>query len=256
MNDQDNFKIRVMFIDADTGQTLGTSDLSPEQLPESFEIPTTLELGNHKWEIQEADPISADIFLKTKQLTLILKRLDSIDPTSIIFSLPTISSEVPSVEGWQPYPAFVTYITDDDWRQSEFINISKLSLIGSEMDEVKAVCIHEGREVENGGRIFNKIHVRAKIGEPQIFIAMYELKNLLKTKEVGSIAFSGYPGFVKNGFAINTPNAQFYGIEENGVVKTLCMHAFTDNASLEMERVKKTFHLVFVEWCNCNILLP
>ncbi|UYQ92865.1 hypothetical protein MKQ68_22555 [Chitinophaga horti] len=256
MNDQDTFTIRVMFIDADTGQTLGTSSLSPDQLPESFEIPTTLKLGGHNWQVQEADPVTADIFLKTRQLTLMLKRLEEVNPQELFFSLPTISNIVPPVEGWQPYPGFVIQLTDDDWRQSEFINIDKLSLIGSEMDEVKAIRIHESREVDNGLRIFKKIHVRERIGEPQLFIALYELKNLLKTKDVGSISFSGYPGFVKNGFAINTANSCFYGIEENGVVKTLCMHAFNENASREMERVKKAFHLVFVEWCNCNILLP
>lgn len=256
MNDQDSRKIRVVFIDADTGQTLGTSDLSPDQLPESFEIPTTLQLGNHNWEIQEADPATAKSYLKSKKLTLMLKKIYDADPKEILFSLPTISSEVPPVEGWQPYPGFITYITNDDWRQSEFINISKLSMIGTEMDEVKAIRIHESREAENGMRIFKKIHIRQHIGEPQIFIALYELKNLLKTKDVGSIAISGHPGFVKNGFAINTPNARFYGIEENGVVKTLCIHGFSDGALAEMERVKRAFQLVFVEWCNCNILLP
>lgn len=256
MNDQETNKVRVMFIDADTGQPLGTSDLSQEQLPESFEIPTTLKIGGHNWQIQEADPEHADIFLKTKSLTLTLKRLETVNVNELFFSLPTISNELPAVEKWQPYPAFVTYLTDDDWRQTEFINIDKLSVIGSEMEEVKAVCIHEGREYDDGMRIFKKIHVRERIGEPQLFIALYELKNLLKTSDVGSLAFSGHVGFVRNGFAINTPNAQFYGIEENGVVKTLCMHAFNDAATREMERVKKAFNLVFVEWCSCNILLP
>ncbi len=74
---------------------------------------------------------------------------------------------------------------------------------------------------------FIVFHIRRQIGAAELFIPLFELKSLLRSHTPGSIALDGRPGFVKNGFALNTPTGYFYGLEENGIVKSLAVHTAT-----------------------------
>lgn len=57
--------ISVNFIDVETGNTFATSDLKPDQLPESFEASTTMNIQNECWEVVEAIPVTLAEFTKT-----------------------------------------------------------------------------------------------------------------------------------------------------------------------------------------------
>jgi hypothetical protein len=172
------------------------------------------------------------------------------------FSLPTVSDERPPMTNLPAYPDFTLSLSGNEWRQAEFINISKLCTVGEEVDEIKEVWINHSRELADGIRSFHRLHIRRQIGAAELFIPLFELKSLLRSHTPGSIALDGRPGFVKNGFALNTPTGYFYGLEENGIVKSLAVHTATGLADREIARLVKNFSLIYVHWCNCNILTP
>lgn len=172
------------------------------------------------------------------------------------FTLPTVSGERPIMTNLPAYPDFTVALTGDDWRQAEFINIDKLCAVGEEMDEIKDVRINHSKGTADGQRSFLRIHVRRRIGTADLFIPLFELKGILRAHVVGSIAFESHPGFVKHGFALPTPSGCYYGLEENGVVKSLALYDGKETAERDIRRLVKNFNLIFVHWCGCNIQTP
>ncbi|GEP95166.1 hypothetical protein [Chitinophaga cymbidii] len=172
------------------------------------------------------------------------------------FSLPTVSDERPIMTNLPAYPDFTVTLSGDDWRQAEFINIDKLCTVGEEMDEIKDIRINHSKSTADGLRSFLRLHVRRRIGAAELFIPLFELKALLRSHTVGSIAFESHPGFVKNGFALSTPFGFYYGLEENGVVKSLALHNGHETAERDIRRIMWSYHLLFVQWCHCNIHTP
>ena len=62
-------KIKVQFIDSSNGSVIGVSEMPPEQLPETFEIQTTMHLNDEDWSIEEAIPAHSKDFLHSMSLT-------------------------------------------------------------------------------------------------------------------------------------------------------------------------------------------
>jgi hypothetical protein len=172
------------------------------------------------------------------------------------FTLPTVSDERPIMTNLPVYPDFTVTLTGNDWRQAEFINIEKLCAVGEEVDEIKDIRINHSKGTADGLRSFFRLHVRRRIGTADLFIPLFELKALLRSHTVGSIAFESHPGFVKNGFALSTPSGCYYGLEENGVVKSLALHDSGETAEREVRRLVRSFNLIFVNWCSCHIQTP
>ena len=154
------------------------------------------------------------------------------------------------------YPDFTVTLSGNDWRQAEFININKLCAVGEEMDEIKDVRINHSREFAEGVRRFHRSYTRRQVGPAELFIPLFELKTFLRSHIIGSIAMEEQPGFVRQGFALSTAAGCYYGLEENGVVKSLCIHRITHAAEKEIPRLVRKFSLIYVNWCSCAILTP
>jgi hypothetical protein len=63
-------------------------------------------------------------------------------------------------------------------------------------------------------------------------------------------------GYVQNGFSIKTGQTLLFGIVENGIVTQLCLGNNSSNHSDELQRIVSELGLLFVDWCNCQILTP
>ncbi len=57
-----------------------------DKLPDSFEIDTTLHLGETDWSVVCAEPSIKAEFSKTRKLTIRLRKIESMDPKEIAFS--------------------------------------------------------------------------------------------------------------------------------------------------------------------------
>ena len=67
-------KVTVTFIDDATGAAFASSKMPPDNLPESFEIDTTLHLGDDDWSVVHAEPHKKAEFTKSGKLTLRLRK--------------------------------------------------------------------------------------------------------------------------------------------------------------------------------------
>ena len=92
--------IRVEFFDESTGKCFAQSDMPLERLPQSFEAATTMHRPDQDWTVLRADPMTSAEFSRTGKLKLWVRRVEKIsmiDPHDILFSLATLSDELPEI---------------------------------------------------------------------------------------------------------------------------------------------------------------
>ncbi len=75
--------VSVTFVVDATGQVIATSQMPPENLPDSFELDTTLHLGDENWSVVCATPVTKDEFVESGNLTLRLRKVELVDPSEI-----------------------------------------------------------------------------------------------------------------------------------------------------------------------------
>lgn len=245
--------IRVEFIDANTNEIIGISEMKAEQLPVSFSKPTKMHLENEDWQVIKAEPQDAFQFKETKQLKLWLGKVEKLDPNNIRFSIPTVSNETPALTGEKNFGDFTLELHEDAWRQIEFLPLTLLPTINEEMSAVEAILFPED-ETKNTQYGFDKIHVREKIGEHHLNISIEEFCEVVNAINRGSIHMTiyGETGFVQNGFAIKSANYTYYGTLENNFIKELCLESF-ESMDDEMSLVCSKYNLAFVSWLTGSI---
>lgn len=68
--------IVLRFVDADTGRLLGEHPAPADQVPESFDVATTLDIGGVRFEVTHAEPPTRAAAAAQGFMTLRLRRLD------------------------------------------------------------------------------------------------------------------------------------------------------------------------------------
>lgn len=249
-----NNKIKVQFINNLNGATIGVAEMLPGQLPESFSVPTTMHIHENDWTVEEAIPENAADFIQSKQLILKMRKVEYVDPKDILFTLPTISNELPNMEDRSIYNHFEVSILEDDWRQNEFLNKSSYPLVDIEVAKIQDIWANNSKETGASFPAFNKCHVRDVIGAPGLTVNFEALKNLLKTEEVGSLKLNSNNGFVLSGFSIKTENTTYYGVVNNQIVDHLCVSRYSDHSITEIENIVRTFDLIFINWYHGDLI--
>ena len=91
-------QIHVIFVDAETGKTLGENFSPSDQMPKIFEPQkTTLNLAGTLWVLVKAEPSTADEYIRRGEVTISLEKVKHLPAQSILYSLPTICDTVPKV---------------------------------------------------------------------------------------------------------------------------------------------------------------
>lgn len=247
-------KITVEFIDVQSGAVFAQSEMDAGQLPESFALNTTIQLGEEEWQVKEAIPAHATEFKKTGKLTLKLSRIQYVNPQDLLFSLPTISNELPTLVSEAPFKGDLLTIREDDWRQIEFLPSGKKDLVQQEIAHIKSVFEHHSQTLEENFIAFTKLHVRNHVGSPSLKIPFDQLKELFGLVEVGSISFTDSTEFVQAGFSIALGTINLYGVLEDAVVTELCLTAI-DEVTVE-KILPLLYHqgLILVDWCSCEVI--
>jgi len=248
--------IQVNFIDNATGQSIGTTALKPEQLPATFEVATTFTIQEQQWSVQEAIPATAAEFTRTGHLTLRLDKVEYMNPKDILFTLPTISNELPDVEETARFHEFELSILADDWRQNEFLPADAAPRIAEEVAAIEAIWQHHASPADEGIQTFHKLHVRVDIGLPGLVLDLAQVQAVLGAKRIGSLKIYDQPGYVQNGFALETAAAQYYGLLEGDTVTNLCMDGVQEEALPEVQAAIQAFDLVFVVWYHAQVVGP
>jgi hypothetical protein len=243
--------IKVVFINDETGDTIGVIEMKREQLPEAFDKPTTMQIADKEWQVVKAEPIYAKEFSANKKLTLRLRSIDRIDIEDIRFSIPTISNELPEMANTTLFSDFTLQLHEDDWRQIEFLPLQVLPRIQVEMTAVEAILFPETGTTPSLG--YDTVHIR-KIDRQQLSIPFTDFCEQMDIHEKGAltVAFAGNSGFVQDGFALRSDNYNYYGTVKDGVINELCLQHF-HQAEDEFYRIAARYGLALVEWCKGQI---
>ena len=79
--------IRVVFVDAMTGQEISRTRMPLSRLPQTFEIATTVQIGADAWSIVGAEPPTAAEFAASGRVRLLLARGWLVPSNEILYSL-------------------------------------------------------------------------------------------------------------------------------------------------------------------------
>ncbi|MFD2907643.1 hypothetical protein ACFSX9_02740 [Flavobacterium ardleyense] len=246
-----NDKIRVEFIDNSNGETIGVSEMTADQLPETFSVGTTMHIQDNDWDVEEAIPDSSIDFIKSKSLVLKMRKIEKMNVEDIWYSLPTISNEFPHTIPVTQSTKFDIHIHEDDYRQNEFLNTEASSLIEEEFVGIKNIWEKYSKKSEDY-TLFKNCHLRTSIGLPDLTINFSNFKELLKFESVGQVIINGEK--LKNGFAVSTDSSTYFGTLENDTIIELCISKSTENTTAEIKKITKAFNLLFVNWNQCEII--
>lgn len=239
-------RIKVTLVDAATGNSLGKHKIPAELLPSAFNRPITLEINNINWRVLEADPVLADDFLFTKKLTLQVQDAANVDPAQLKFSLPTICSEFPVTGAASLCHDFTLKIEEADWQQIEFLPLIQAGIIEEAVKTVESILNGQPNPLLG----YERQYIRDNVLQPGLTIPWEEFCALLINPVKGNVFFNN-AGFVQNGFAVRSDSYTYYGILENDLIRTLCLHQF-DWADDEFMRVLSLYELSLVDWCNAS----
>ncbi len=115
-----------------------TTSIPIDQLPDTFEADTTMYIGQDEWFIESADPRKKDDFKKTKKLTLVIRKIEWVDPKKLLYSLPTICNYLGDVNEGLSKDEHVLEIMEDDWRNIEFISNGRIA-----KSKLMEFCVYE-----------------------------------------------------------------------------------------------------------------
>ncbi|AHG22918.1 hypothetical protein Z042_19295 [Chania multitudinisentens RB-25] len=195
--------VEITLIERGKDEAFGVSQVLVDQLPDTFEINTTLHLGDVDWQVVEAMPATKAEFRETGKVTVVLVKQEifDIDPTKLLFSLPTISNDLAMVEAVSSLEN-VLVLREDDWRQFEFLSFSLNELVQQEVQDILAIY-HTQREAAG----FKQVHVRKRIAEPLpgVALPLESLAHLFNIeKRFSGVAFNNAAATIVNGFARQT----------------------------------------------------
>jgi len=189
------------------------------------------------------------------------QKTQSLDPKSILFSVPTISNDLAPVEEFDgdPRGADVAF-HEDEWRQIEFFAQSQLSAVQRMMKEYKA--FEAEHRTEHGWR---NVYVRKIDQAPPVLSgpqALHELEVVLDAKAgPAPVLFSSgsVAGQVVDGFSIPLDGSVLlYGYANHSGIPILgaLLGENPDHQALvrAITKLNAQKQLVLADWCQQLIL--
>jgi len=251
--------IQVLFFEVGAVKPFAQSELPVEQLPDTFQIETTLHIGNDDWMVSEAIPSSKAEFRKTGKVTIRLFKPTklTVPPSTILYSLPTITDDAPALVN-APSLENVLVVHEDDWRQVELVSATDVQAVQSEVASVRQIL--DTQRVANSG--YRSIHVRKLIPEPllSVSLSLVDLKRAFGTShEYTGVAFSKAAAIIVGGFAFRSSNGWIvWGQSKpDGTILAACFrleqgpNPATDAG---LATLLSSRQLLFVDWTHLVVL--
>lgn len=257
-------QIQVLFIDASTGKPFGHTLLPVSQLPETFELATTMTISGQDWSVINAEPARAADFIQTGKLVLTLSKISMVNPKDILYSLPTICDALPAIApGTTRQGKAVFEIHEDDWRQIECVSTSYRNAIDSQLAEIKRIYVEESKD---NGRflVFKHIFIRSHVTAPiSSQIPLHQLLAMLpEHRPYEGVSYAKEVGLIDGGFAYKLAGLIVYGQATGGFVQTLALHAMPGERVIAPElgaaltSIMSRCDLYLIDWCTMTLLSP
>ena len=250
---KDKNVIEVRFYEGKNDSPFAASKVPIEQLPDTFEIDTTMHLGDDDWRVLGAEPAEKSKFRKSGKLSLYMVKSEiaQIDPNELLYSLPTISNDIAGVENAKNLE-HIAVLREDDWRQFEFLDMRSESLINEEFEDIKN--IYENHREEVG---FKRLHLRQKISFPlesiTLTLGLLDVSFEISDKFEG-VAFNSAAATIIGGFAVQTKSGWIlWGqANESGNITALNLSQTKESninaIATEIDQFTKKYGLYLVDW--------
>lgn len=252
--------IHVSFIDEKTGQDFAQVKMPIGQLPDELEG-STLHMGDTPYLVLSATPQTAREWSEGGTLRLVLREQEvtTVDPKSLLYSLPTLSDEMPGLaEGTTKQGRATLELHEDDWRQLEFVSLSLQESVEKEMQSIARIHTQH-RE----GPGFNALHIRSGVPRPLegTRLTRAELHGALgeSTMWLEGLSLQGVEGLVEGGFAARLASGLFvYGIEREEGVSVLGVEweprsgAALDEDTRLLTALANRWQLGLIDWCRMD----
>lgn len=172
-----------------------------------------------------------------------MRKVDKIDPSKILFSLPTVEDALPPMR--EPDSSSAYEIHEDDWRQRDFVSRQFTPEIDAELVEIRRVW------AERDGPGFKRAHVRAKVRAPlrDVGLTLVDVREALGG--VGELGLAVGDGLVIDGFAFPLPGGAAYGRVADGLVEALGLHGDAEPGGLRELANQRA--LVLVDWIRASV---
>lgn len=255
-------KVRVSFVNAETGKQFAVSHVPVENLPETFAEETVMHLGNENWAVLSAQPETAEVFRKTRKLTLVVEKRSetvSVDPGKLLYSLPTLNNELAGLD-----PAIKATDADwrlnaDEWRNLEWVSQEFADKIEAELADIRHLHQYEAVPLGENMTAYRRLHVRKRLAvalTPDT-VSKKSLCDVLGPLTQTSLTYYNAPHAVQEGFSLITPNGLvLYGQNSPSGLLALGLDA-TQLGKLHIEPLCENLdafahahRLVLVDWCR------
>lgn len=251
-----------MFVDVDAGARIGVTRLPRDQVPESFGVETTVDIGATTWLVVSADPAEAADVAAAGRLVLTVRRAGGLVPTADIrYSLPTICDVLPAAAGTAGSGCLLMH--EDDWRQIEMVSLSLLDVAAAELRAIRAVYDNHAQR-DASGRLtgFTAIHVRARPERPLPGpLSRQRLTSMLPAPdhEYGGVGFTGTAGVVAGSFAAAYGSVQLYGISDGDHLAVLGLRRLASGTAppgltTALRQVMDILAVAIIDWCRCAVI--
>lgn len=253
-------QVRVTFVDVATGESFAVTEMPPDDLPESFEHSTTLHLGEDDWSVVDGQPKTRAEFSQSKSLTLHLRRVEKLDVSELLYSLPTICDRVPPLhDGPIAADAKNHVLHEDEWCQIEFAARDDREYLTRQVAQLRQFKIDHWT-----GHAWKNIFVRPD--HPTEFatlgISVDGLQRALANLSPDGVLV--YPSYVDptsgarsvvGGFSFRVNEGTvIYGHQVHGVIASLAAHidvqrdSVTKRAAGSLGAIAQLAPLLLVDW--------
>jgi hypothetical protein len=250
---QEHDEIFVEFFEGQSDVPFSASNVPIDRLPDTFEIQTTLHLGEDEWVILAAEPAQKAEFRATGSLRVYLAKaeIQQIDPSELLFSLPTISDDLAAVENADSLED-VAIFREDDWRQFEFVDVQYATSIQEELSSISRIY-----DEHRNGLGFREIHVRERIKAPlskETLTLDAVVEHFSVSHEFAGVAFDSTAAKIVGGFALSTESGWvLWGqADESGTLLTLNLspsdQALNEGINEKVDLFLEAHGLYVVDW--------
>jgi hypothetical protein len=239
--------VNVTLIDDETSEPMATAALPTTNLPETFEIETTLHLGDADWSVVSANPPTREGYARSGKLTLRLRRIRMVNPSELLFSLPSLCDRIAGL-GDNPLAGGELALAEDDWRQVELVSRSFAAEADAEIASIRTV-----HDQENTGSGWRRIHVRKRPDPPIIStLTLGDVDRAFGGVRFRGVTYNGASTLIASGFSFEAGGLQAYGLQEGGKVTVFGIAHAGEEAPVEaVAQIAREFDLHLVNWCRC-----
>jgi hypothetical protein len=236
-------KVEVLFESAES-KSLGSYKLDESLIPEVFNRPLIVEVGNLFWRIISARTLREKSIFYSRKVLLSVVEADKYKADSKYW-VPTVAFPWPELDPEGEEVEDTIFLTNIEWRQFEFLPVELNTILQDELNAIEKILSPDITPEPLLG--YSQVHTRTATGERNLMIPLHTFCSLLGSEVTASVMLNQKS--VKNSFVVKTENHTYYGIQENGVIKELSLNDY-ESVDDEFMLVTSQFELVLADWCN------